>query len=64
MPIPIAILESNAVVLLSGIFKNPIIPKLIRAVMIIGTDPIRLILKLLNIMESRTITINNDIKRL
>ena len=40
MPIPIAILEIRAVVVLSGIFKSPITPNPITAVITIGTEPI------------------------
>ena len=53
-------LESSAVVVFSGIFRNPIIPKLINAVIVIGMAPINPILKFLNISDKRTITINND----
>ena len=52
-----AILDSSAVVVLKGISRNPIIPKLISAVMIIGTEAINPIFIFLNIIEISTIMI-------
>ena len=64
MPIPIAMLESSAVVVLSGMLNNPIIPKLIKAVIIIGTEPINPARKFLNITVRRMITNRREIPRL
>jgi len=59
-----AMLESSAVVVLNGMFKNPIIPKLIAAVRIIGTALINPILMFLNMNESSAIIINSERIRL
>jgi len=57
-----AMLVSKAVVILRGILNNPIIPKLIKAVIRMGTAPIIPIFILLNISARRIITRIREIK--
>ena len=64
MPIPIEILDINAVVVLNGMPKSPITPKLIAAVIIMGTVPVNPATTFLNIKLNNTATMTNDMSKL
>ena len=55
-----AILESRAVVVFSGMPRKPMIPKLISAVIMMGTDPISPMPIFLNMIDSRTMMMMSD----
>ncbi len=57
-----AMLDNSAVVVLSGMFKMPITPKLISAVTAIGVEPINPAFMSLNMKVSKSKTRINEIK--